>query len=376
MSIRRPEANKDIKKSKNIDKDVNMNKKELFRIWSRPLITIDGLISIILMIVFLPGNGWGGPRVLTDMAGRTVTLNQDVNRIVTTFKPCTLCLFSLGLQKRIVGFDTTSMKDLLTRTLMPEITNLTGVGSKATGSNFETLVSLKPDLVILYAQKDGMALANRLEMMGIKSIIILPESFESVKTSLRIIAEAAGVPERAQKVEKIMDGVLELVEKKVRTLPLDNRKTGYFASSMGLFNTATGSMLQDEIFTRAGVDNVAHKLEGYFQDISPEQLMVWNPDMIVLSQHLHQRVLKMFKGPAIKRVTAVADKAVYRFPSDLIAWDFPSPLAVLGTLWLAEKAYPELFADIEIAREVDRVHVQLFGRSLSDMNGKINDQIF
>ena len=339
----------------------------------RPLITVFGLMMIIF---FLPGKGWSEPRVLTDMAGRTVTLKQDVNRIVTTFKPCTLCLFSLGLQKRIVGFDTTSMKDLLTRTLMPEIDNIPGVGSKATGSNFETLVSLKPDLVILYSQKDGLTLADKLDRMGIKSIIIVPESFESVKTSLRIIAEAAGVAERAQKVEKIMDGVLKLVDKRVQTLSPDHRKTGYFASSMGLFNTATGNMLQDEIFTRAGVDNVAHKLKGYFQNISPELLMVWNPDMIVLSQHLHQHIRKLSDDPALKRVNAVADKAVYRFPSNLIAWDFPSPLAVLGSLWLAHKAYPELFTDINFNREIDRVHVQLFGRSLSDLNGKINDQVF
>ncbi|MCP4119168.1 MAG: ABC transporter substrate-binding protein [Desulfobacteraceae bacterium] len=334
------------------------------------------ILGLILMVALLPGRGWSGARTLEDMAGRTVTLTGEVNRIVTTFKPSSLCLFSLGLQEKLVGIDTSSKRDRLLKAVMPGLSKVTGVGSKSLDINFETVVALKPDLVILYAQKNGLELANRLETMGIKSIIILPESFDSVKTSLEIIAAAAGVPGRARKVEKIMDGVLDMVEKRVQTLSPDRRKTGYFASPRGLFSTATGSMLQDEIFTRAGVINVAHDLNGYFQDISPEQFMTWNPDMVILSQHLHQRVDNKLNDPALRRVTAISKKAVYRSPCDLAPWDFPSPLAALGTLWLANKAYPGLFEGIDINREIDLFHIRLFGKSLGDMNGNINDQVY
>jgi iron complex transport system substrate-binding protein len=340
--------------------------------WLRSLVAITGL----MMVVLWPGRGWSGVRTLDDMAGRTVTLTGEVNRIVTTFKPSSLCLFSLGLQGKLVGIDTSSKRDRLLKAVMPGLSKVAGVGSKSTGINFETVVALSPDLVILYAQKNGVELADRLAVMGIKSIIILPESFDSVKTSLQIIATAAGVPERAKGVEEIMDGVLQMVEKRVATLSPDHRKTGYFASPRGLFSTATGSMLQDEIFTRAGVINVAHDLNGYFQDISPEQFMTWNPDMVILSQHLHQRVDKRLSDPAMQRVTAVAKKAIYRSPSDLAPWDFPSPLAALGTLWLANKAYPGLFDGIDIDGEIDLFHVRLFGKSLGDMNGNINDQVY
>ncbi|MBI9092274.1 MAG: ABC transporter substrate-binding protein [Desulfobacterium sp.] len=343
------------------------------RSWLRSLTAIYGLM---LMVVFLPGQGWGEVRTLEDMAGRTVTLTGEVNRIVTTYKPSTLCLFSLGLQGKLVGIDTSSKRDRLFQAVMPGLSTIAAVGSKSTSINFETVVALKPDLVILYAQKDGLEFARRLDVMGIKSIIILPESFESVKTSLAIIARAAGVPDRALEVAAAMDGVLKMVEERVQTLGPDQRKTGYFASPRGLFSTATGNMLQDEIFTRAGVVNVGHDLKGYFQDISPEQFMTWNPDMVIVSQHLHQRVKKRLNDPVLKRVTAVAQKAVYRSPSDLAPWDFPSPLAVLGTLWLANKAYPERFAGIDVPGEIDRFHLRLFGKSLGDMNGNINDQVY
>ena len=335
-----------------------------------------GILWLIGLLLVFSGKGWSQSRTVEDMAGRTVTLTRDVNRIVTTFKPSTLSLFSLGLQEKIVGIDNSSRMDRLFMAVMPGVAQLTGIGSKSTGINFETIVALRPDLVILYAQKDGLDLAGRFELMKIPCIIILPETFESVKKSLEVIALAAGVAERSQRVCSIMDKVLDLVEKRVGTLALDRRKTAYFASSRGLFNTATGNMLQDEIFTRAGVINVAHDLNGYFQDISPEQFMGWNPDMVILSQHLNKSVVKQISDPALNRVTAVAKRAVFRSPSDLAPWDFPSPLAVLGTLWLANKAYPGLFRDVDINQEIDQFHLKLFGKSLSSMGGNLNDQVY
>lgn len=333
------------------------------------------ILVLIVIVALLPGSVWGESRTFEDMAGRTVTLTGQVNRIVTTFKPTTLCLFSLGLQDKLVGIDTSSKRDRLTLAVMPGVINLTGVGSKSTGINFETVTSLKPDLVILYAQKDGFDLAKRLEIMGIASIIVLPESFESVKKSLYLIAGAAGEPGRADRVVTLMDEVLSTVERRIALLGSDEKKRGYFASSRGLFSTATGSMLQDEVFARAGVVNVAHDLDGYFQDISPEQLLLWNPDLMVISQHLHNPILKGLNNPVVKRVAAVANGAVYRSPSNLAPWDFPSPLAVLGSLWLAKRAYPEQFLDLDLAAEVNRFHVQLFGRSMTDMGGRLNDLV-
>ena len=227
--------------------------------------TAQGLLFILMSLFFISWDAMADtPRAITDMADRRVTLPDKVNRIIPTFKPVTLCLLSLGLQDKIVGIDSHSKRDKLTRAVFPEVAILKGVGSKSTGLNFETIVSLKPDLVVLYAQKDGTVLAHRLETLGIASIIILPESFENVKKSLEVIAMAAGQPERAEKIVKVMDDMLAQVADRIKTIDPAKRKTGYFASPRGLFSTAAGNMLQDDILYRAGVVNVAHELKGYF----------------------------------------------------------------------------------------------------------------
>ncbi len=312
-------------------------------------------------------------RTIIDMAGRRVIIHGEVKKIIPTFKPVTLCILSLGLQDRLVGIDTHSKKDKLTRTVFPGVTKLTGVGTKSTGINLETVLSLAPDLVILYAQKDGLYLAERLESMGISAIIILPESMDNIRKSLEIIARAVGLPQQSSGAINAMDEVLSLVTSRTKSIPLRDRKKAYFASSRSFFNTAAGNMLQDNILNRAGMINVSHKLTGYFQDISPEQFLNWNPDIIFLSRNLYTEGLAPLHNPALQRVSAINHKRIHRFPGSLAPWDFPSPLSALATLWAAMQAYPERFNDIDLTAYANTFHQHLFNQTMVDMGGVLDD---
>ena len=131
-------------------------------------------------------------RIITDMAGRNVVIAGPVHRVVTTFKPASLCVLSLGLAHTLVGVDNSTRKDPLQLAVWPEIGNLAGVGTKSMGINLETLVSLKPDLVIFYSQNDGLPATEKLTAMGIPCLVILPESFDSIQRAMEIIAQAMG----------------------------------------------------------------------------------------------------------------------------------------------------------------------------------------
>lgn len=333
------------------------------------------LTAVLLIFPVTDFANAAGTRTITDMAGRRVVIKDPVNRIVTTFKPASLCVFSLGLAQKLVGVDNSSRQDLLHLAVFPGIAGVEGVGSKTTGINFETLVSLKPDLVILYAQKEGTTLADRLSAMNIPSIIILPESFDTIKDTLGVIADAAGEPEKSLIVGRCMDEVTKLVAKRVDGLDEKAKKTGYFASAIGLFSTTTGNMIQNEIFIQAGIKNVSKDLTGYFQDISPEQLVKWNPDIMVLSQHLKKGETRRLSGKPLQEINAISQKAVYRCPSSLAPWDFPSPLSVLATLWIAQKAYPERFSDLDIMDRTDEFYQNLFQKTMTQMGGTLNDRV-
>ncbi len=94
----------------------------------------------------------------------------------------------------------------------------------------------------------------------------------------------------------------------------------------------------------------------------------------VVPAHEKNQVRLLDLAP-LQGITAISQNRVFRCPSSLAPWDFPSPLAVLATLWVAQKAYPERFADIDVPAQADVFHWNLFGQSMTQMGGTLEDVI-
>ena len=122
----------------------------------------------------------------------------------------------------------------------------------------------------------------------------------------------------------------------------------------------------------AGGVNVGHGLSGYFREISPEQFIAWNPDLVVISGHGARRGREQLRQPQFAGVAAVASGRIFTFPSNIAPWDFPSPLSALGVLWLAQKCYPEQFAGVDLEAEIERFHRDLFGKGFAEIGGRLD----
>ncbi|MCB2189094.1 MAG: ABC transporter substrate-binding protein [Deltaproteobacteria bacterium] len=327
------------------------------------------LLSLVPSLV--PGAaaraGEPAARVVVDQAGRKVTLTRPVKRIVSSFKPATLDLFALGLGDRLVGVDLTSRQDPLHRALWPGIAELPNIADASRVLNLETVVGLKPDLVVLFAQAEGARTADRLTSLGIPTVVILPESLALVERSLQVIAAAVGEPERATRVVGIMHEALDLAAARVPPPGSPGRPRVYYASPRGLLSTVSGRMMQDELIARAGGVNVAHGLTGYFPLVSPEQVMAWNPQVVVVSAYLRVDWRQELRAGVWPQTAAVRAGRVVQFPSPLAPWDFPSPLAALGALWLAGQLHPAALAGLDLPARLADLHRRLFGRSPAEL---------
>ncbi len=180
-------------------------------------------ISLCVTPILLPAQETG-KRFITDMTGRRVVITGPVKRVVSTFKPASLCVLSLGFAHTLVGVDNSSRKDPLQQAVWPDIQHLAGVGTKSMGINLETLVSLEPDLVIFYSQNDGLSATEKLTAMGIPCIVILPESFDSILEAMALIAHAMGGSQRISFVRDQMEAVLSLVDNRLADLPVSREK--------------------------------------------------------------------------------------------------------------------------------------------------------
>lgn len=309
-------------------------------------------------------------RVITDQAGREVTLPAEVNRVVSTWRPCTFLVFAVGAQEKLVGVDAGSTNTPFTTAIHPGMANVAKVGDKRSGINLESVVAVKPDVVFLWSGKGSDILVEQLGKQGIAAVVLLPESAEQMKSATRLIGEILGHQEQAEKVLKNYDDTLAMVAQRIKDIPPAERKQVYLAGADGFLSSCGSDFYQHYLIEKAGGINVAAELKGGWQQVSAEQLVSWNPDVIVADPYCKEGVADAVKmDPGLKAIPAVKSGEMYRFPS-VGQWTFPIPQSAMGVLWLSKTLYPEKFADIELTTEVDNYYQEFFGKKYSEFGEK------
>jgi len=315
-------------------------------------------VCVLVLYWIWQGTGFAG--TVTDQAGRRVRVDQPVERVVTTFIPATLFALCSDLGNAIVGASTKDTSASLYEAIIDPENPPVLVGNRTAGLSLETIFSLKPDLVIMYGQKDGIRMAERLTSMGVPAIVIMPESMAGIKDALDLIGRASGKKAHTDRVVNAMTRVETLMAKRLGGCL---RHKTYYASS-GLLSTISGQMLQNEMIRMAGGINVSEQTRGFFVTVSREQLLSWNPEVIIASDRLTRDARSKLDSPEFCTVQAVREKKIFRVPAETY-WDFPSPLAVAGVLWMAANIHPKVFSGKEVRFETERLYDTIFGKGFS-----------
>jgi len=327
------------------------------------------VILLLAFILFIP-SVQAESRVITDMSGRKVELPVQINRIVTTYVPATQFVFALGAEDKLVGIDVGSprMQMELLSTLKPDFKGLPAVGGLKSGINLEEIIALNPDLVVLFPYREAPVIADKLQQQGISSLIIKPESFKLIRETNLLLGKALNLEKEAEIIDEQFTKILTLINRS-NNIPQAEKKKVYFANST-LFNTVGEGMLQTDMIQLAGGLNPAQDVKSGFIESSPEQLIIWNPDIIITSHFFSGNDEQLLTEPRYQSVNAFDSDSIYRFPSNLEPWDFPSPACYPGVLWLSEKIYPERYEDVSIKEIINNFYESIYGKSYEELGGE------
>ena len=146
--------------------------------------------------------------VRTAAAGRD-TPELAPQRIVSLAPSLTETLFALGVGDRVVG---------VTRYCVypPEVRDLPVIGGHL-DPNFEAIVSLEPDLVVLIPS--GEANARRLEALGVPVLQIDQHDVHSLLQSISVLAAACGVDDAGERLRTEIEQRLAAVSAVVERAP-------------------------------------------------------------------------------------------------------------------------------------------------------------
>ncbi|NLS45475.1 MAG: ABC transporter substrate-binding protein [Firmicutes bacterium] len=310
--------------------------------------------------------------VVTDGLGRTVELTTPIRRVVISYPIATELLFALGGQDTIVGIDSPSQKSEFLNSLKPNLATTICVGGPR-DLNIEQAIALEPDLWLISRSEE---LVEGLEARGIKNIFaVKAEDLDQLRSSMENLGKAFGKEEQAKVFTSYYDKTLETVAEIASDLKEEEKPLVYVVGRDGLLSTCGTDMYQQSVIDLVGGRNAGASEEvsdiarGWFT-VSPEQIIKWDPDFILVVQYAADVTPEdVLNDPRFQGVSAVRNKRVFWFPSNLQSWDYPSPQAVLGVKWLAQLLHPDKFVDFDVEKDADELFLSLYGKSFTELGG-------
>lgn len=301
------------------------------------------------------------PITVTDQAGRTVTIEAQPERIVSGYYISSSLLMALGQADKLVGIEAKADKRAIYRLSAPALQQLPSVGT-AKEFDLEGCAALEPDLVILPMKlKDA---ASTLGELGIPAIVVNPENQQLLNETIGLVAEALNCEDAAKELFLFINQTIEDLFKARNTDPDAQIPVVYMAGNSSLLSTAGGSMYQSSLIELAGGRNAAAEIEdSYWAEVSYEQLLAWNPDVIVLASDAGYSPEDVLADPNLAGITAIESGRVYQMPSRAEAWDSPVPGGILGAVWMASVLHPEQVSQEACNAVIEEFYETFYGFS-------------
>ncbi|MFE5072604.1 ABC transporter substrate-binding protein [Streptomyces halstedii] len=306
---------------------------------------------------------------ITDQRGKKVSFDGPVTRIATAIIPSPSMLAAVdGGYDRIVGINESTLtanRQGVFGTLFPASKTTTTIAGADFVPNVETIMKLAPDVVLQWGDMGDEVIAP-LESAGLKVIGLTYGTQEMMETWITIFGTLLGKGERAT---ALLDRMHD-EDAKVRALVDPYRKAAaqkvlYLKAASDGYTTATGSDYMTHWTELAGGVNVAHDIAADSPQVSTEQILSWDPDVILLSAFDEKAPADLFGDKAFSPVRAVRDRRVYKVPLGGYRWDPPCCESPLMWRWTAQILHPEIASRNGLRAQIKDTFDLLYGYGIS-----------
>ena len=302
-----------------------------------------------------------GDIVVTDQAGRTVVIQKEPQRIVSGYYITTSLLIALELKDKIVGVENHAYKREIYSISAPALLDLPGLGT-VKEFDIEGCLALEPDLVILPLKLRSTA--QRLEKLGVDVVVVNPESQTLVAEMISLVGKATNTQDKAN---ELIDFVSAQTNRLSVLLSNATKPKVYLAGNSNMLSTAGNAMYQADMIRLAGGANVANQIDDtYWATISYEQLLVWDPEYIIIAADANYTVDDVLTNPNLSNCNAIKNGNVFKLPSKAEAWDSPVPGGFLGAVWLSSILHPDLCKESATNDIIDEFYEKFYGFKYSE----------
>jgi iron complex transport system substrate-binding protein len=273
---------------------------------------------------------------LKDGMNRPVTLAAPAKKIISMAPSNTEILFALGAGPLTIGRDEFSDTPA-------EAKSLPSVGGSMGKYNYEQIAKLQPDLVLASSLNTADQVKALEDLKLTVFVLANPTTLDGMYANLATVGTLTGRSADAQKLTTS----LQARQKKVMDIMAANKaapKVFYELDASDpakLFTTGANTFIS-VLIKMAGGANIGDNLKGDYPQISSEELVAQNPEIVLLGDGAYGVTAEQVaKRPGWANLAAVKTNKIFVFDDNLVSR--PGPRLIEGLETLAKLIHPELF---------------------------------
>lgn len=314
-------------------------------------------------------------REITDMAGRKVTVPtaENIESVFSAGPVAAIFLYMVAPDK-LLGWNY-ELNDVEKSIILDKYQDLPNFGM-GDAVNYEAVIAANPTIAINSGKINDTMVSDcdaLSESLGIPVVAVDNELNNSVE-AFRFMGELLGVEDHAEELAQYAEQVFTDINA-LSDIPEEKKVSVYFGNGEDSLETAPRGSQHAQILDAINAVNVADLElgDGSRVQISAEQLLAWDPDVIVVNgepkadKSGSSAAEDILSNPDYASLKAVQDQKVYGTPNAPFSWvDRPAgPNRLIGMRWFSALIYPE-YIKCDINEEIHKFFDLFYHVDLSD----------
>lgn len=314
-------------------------------------------------------------REITDMAGRKVTVPaaENIESVFSAGPVAAIFLYMVAPDK-LLGWNY-ELNDVEKSIILDKYQDLPNFGM-GDAVNYEAIIAANPTIAINSGKINDTMVSDcdaLSESLGIP-VVAVDNKLNNSAEAFRFMGELLGVEDHAEELAQYAEQVFTDINA-LSDIPEEKKVSVYFGNGEDSLETAPRGSQHAQILDAINAVNVADLElgDGSRVQISAEQLLAWDPDVIVVNgepkadKSGNSAAEDILSNPDYASLKAVQDQKVYGTPNAPFSWvDRPAgPNRLIGMRWFSALIYPE-YIKCDINEEIHKFFDLFYHVDLSD----------
>jgi iron complex transport system substrate-binding protein len=305
---------------------------------------IFGVLVILVLLVASVASGKGDENSFTDESGSRITVKKPFGRIISLYGAHTENLFSLGLDREIIGVSENEAypPQAMTRPIF------------SYHDDAEKFIAARPDLVLIRPMiaQGYKNLIAKLQKAGITVVSLQPNTMEEVYSYWKNLGRLTGREIQARKMIGQFQAGIAKINSLIKAIPPSQRKRVYFEAIHSKMKTFSPSSIAIFALKTAGGVNIADDAEA----VRGTNIAAYGKERILsradeIDVYLAQsgvmnraKVESIREEGGFKAIRAVREGKIYIIDEKIVSR--PTLRLLDGIYEVGRILYPERFNDV------------------------------